>query len=114
LWPTFKEVADVPSQSPVEVDDSRSDTEGGDDTVSPNDDKAADLEGEEEDVDQLLNVIGPEPKAKKEVYTWEVLRKQIKDDLVKEYRKNKICTNQLYLEKLRNTPYQRDGLHHHK
>jgi hypothetical protein len=50
-WPTFEELADVPSQSPVEVDGSGSDTEGGDDTASLNDDKVADSEGEEEDVD---------------------------------------------------------------
>src|SRR6266851_10057608 len=83
LQPAFEEVADVPSQSPVEVDDSRSDTEGGDDTVSLNDDEAADSEGEEENVDRLLDVVGPDPKAKEEVHTWEVLCKQIKDDLVK-------------------------------
>ncbi len=41
----------MPSQSPVEADDSRSNAKGGDNTVSLNDDKAADSEGEEEDVD---------------------------------------------------------------
>ena len=44
-------VANVPSQSPMEVDGSRSDTKGGDDAVSPNDDEVADSEGEKEDVD---------------------------------------------------------------
>jgi len=43
----------------------------------------------------LLDVVGPEPKAKEEVCTWEVLHEQIKDNLVKEHGKNKIHTNQL-------------------
>ena len=79
----------------MEADDSGSDAEGGDDAASPNDDEAADSEGEEENVDQLLDVVGPDPKAKEEVHTWEVLCKQIKDDLVKECGKNKKRTNQL-------------------
>ena len=59
----------MPSQSPVEADDSRSNAKGGDNTVSLNDDKAADSEGEEENVDRLLDVVGPDPKAKEEVHT---------------------------------------------
>ena len=39
--------------------------------------------------------MGPELKAKEEVHMWEVLCKQIKDNLAKEHGKNKICTNQL-------------------
>jgi hypothetical protein len=35
-WPAFEEIIDVPSQSPVEVEDSGSDTKSGD-TVSLND-----------------------------------------------------------------------------
>jgi hypothetical protein len=93
--PTFEEIADVPSQSPIEVDDSGSDTEGGDDAVSLNDDEARSSEGEEDDVDQLLDAVVPEPKATDEVYRWEELHKQIKEDLVKEHGTNKKCMNQL-------------------
>jgi hypothetical protein len=93
--PAFEEIADVPSQSPVEVDDSGSDAEGGDDAASLNDDEARSSEGEEEDVDQLLDAVGPEPKATDEVHGWEELRKQIKEDLVKEHGTNKKCMNQL-------------------
>ena len=68
-WPAFEELADVPSQSSVEVDGGGSDTEGGDDTVGLNDDEAADSEGEEEDVDRLLDIVGPKLKVKDEVCT---------------------------------------------
>ena len=85
----------MPSQSPVEVDDDGSDAEGGDDAASLNDDEAADSEGEEEDVDWLLDVVGPEPKAKDEIRGWEELREQIKEDQRKEDGKNKIRMNQL-------------------
>jgi hypothetical protein len=95
LWPAFEELADVPSQSPVEVDDSGSNAEGGDDAASLNDDEVADSEGEEEDVDQLLDIVGPELKAKDEVHTWEELCEQIKDDLIKADGKNKIYMNKL-------------------
>jgi hypothetical protein len=93
--PTFEEIADVPSQSPVEVDDSGSDAKGGDDAASLNDDKARSSEGEEEDVDQLLDAVGPELKATDEVHGWEELREQIKEDLVKEHGTNKKHMNQL-------------------
>ncbi len=59
----------MPSQSSVEVDGGGSDTEGGDDTVGLNDDEAADSEGEEEDVDRLLDIVGPKLKVKDEVCT---------------------------------------------
>jgi hypothetical protein len=95
LWPTFEELADVPSQSPMEVDGSGSDTKGGDDAASLNDDEVADSEGEEEDVDRLLNIVGPKLKAKDEVRTWEELREPIKDDLIKADGKNKIYMNKL-------------------
>ena len=84
----------MPSQSPVEADDG-SDAEGGDNAASLNDDEVADSEGEEEDVNQLLDVVGPDLKAKEEVCIWKVLHEQIKDDLVKECGKNKICMNKL-------------------
>ena len=81
------------SQSPVEVDDNGSDAEGGDNAVSLNDDEAADSEGEEEDIDRLLDVVGLELKAKDEVRMWEELYEQIKEDLIKEHGKNKIHMN---------------------
>jgi hypothetical protein len=73
----------------VEVDNSGSNAEGGDDAASLNDDKARSSEGEEEDVDQLLDAVGPEPKVTDEVRGWEELCEQIKEDLVKEHGTNK-------------------------
>jgi hypothetical protein len=43
----------------------------------------------------LLDVVGPELKAKDEVHTWEELHKQIKDNLMKADGKNKIYMNKL-------------------
>jgi hypothetical protein len=104
--PTFEEIVDVPS--PVEVEDSGSDTEGGDDAASlsdqldsPQDDEANGSE-EEEDVDMLLDAVGSELKAKEEVHGWKELRKQIKDDILKAYRENKMRTWANQLTILRN------------
>jgi hypothetical protein len=106
-WPTFEEIVDVPS--PVEVEDSGSDTEGGDNAVSlsdqlnsPQDDEANGSEEEEEDVDMLLDAAGSEPKAKEEVHRWKELREQIKDDILKAYRENKMHTQANQLTILRN------------
>jgi hypothetical protein len=69
----------------VEVEDSGSDAKSGD-AVSlndqldgPKDDEATGSEGEEEDVDLLLDaVLGPELKVRDEVRGWEELCGQIK------------------------------------
>jgi hypothetical protein len=104
--PTFEEIVDVPS--PVEVEDSGSDTEGGDDAASLSDqldslqDDKANGSEEEEDVDMLLDAVGSELKAKEEVHGWKELRKQIKDDILKAYRENKMCTWANQLTILRN------------
>ena len=105
--PAFEEIVNVPS--PVEVEDSGSDAKGGDDAASLSDqldglqdDKANESEEEEEDVDMLLDAVGSEPKAKEEVCGWTELRKQIKDDLLKAYRENKMCTWANQLTILRN------------
>ena len=72
----------------MELDESGSNGEHGDDTASlndqldgPEDDDAISSEGEEEDTDLLLDAMGLEPKAKDDVRSWEELHKQIKDDL---------------------------------
>jgi hypothetical protein len=99
----------VPSQSPVEVEDSGSDAESGaavslnDQLDGPKDDEATGSEGEEEDVDLLLDAApGPEPKARDEVRGWEELREQIKEDLVEAYKGNKTRTRANQLTILRN------------
>ncbi len=106
--PTFEEIVDVPS--PVEVEDSESNAEGGDDASSlsnqldgPQDDEANGSEEEEEDVDMLLDAAGSELKAKEEICGWKELCKQIKDNLLKAYReKNKMCIRANQLTILRN------------
>src|SRR6266851_6548890 len=105
--PTFEEIVDVPS--PVEVEDSESNAEGGDDASSlsnqldgPQDDEANGSEEEEEDVDMLLDAAGSELKAKEEVYGWKELHEQIKDNLLKAYRENKTHTQVNQLTILRN------------
>ncbi len=72
----------------MELDESGSNGEHGDDTASLNDqldgpenDDAIGSEGEEEDTDLLLDAVGLEPKVKDDVRSWEELREQIKDDL---------------------------------
>ncbi len=99
LWPAFEEIVDVPSQSPVEVEDSGSDAESGD-AVSlndqldgPKDDEATGSERKEENVDLLLDAVpGPKLKAKDEIHRWEELCKQIKEDLLEAYKGNKTHT----------------------
>jgi len=90
--------------SPVEVEDSGSDAKGGDNVASlsnqldsPQDDEVNGSEEEEEDVDMLLDAVGSELKVKEEVCGWKELREQIKDNILKAYRENKMCTwvNQL-------------------
>jgi hypothetical protein len=105
--PAFEEIVDAPS--PVEVEDSGSDAEGGNDAASlsdqldsPQDDEANGSEEEEEDVDMLLDAAGSEPKAKEEVRGWNELREQIKDDILKAYRENKTRTRANQLTILRN------------
>jgi len=98
-WPAFEEIVDVQSQSPVEVEDSGSDAKSGD-TVSlndqldsPKDDEVTGSDGEEEDIDLLLDAVpGPELKVKDEIHGWEELRKQIKEDLLEAYKGNKTHT----------------------
>jgi len=75
LQPTFEEIVNVPSQSPVEVEDSGSDAESGDAVSlndqlnSPKDDEVTGSEGEKDDVDLLLDAaLGPEPKVKDEIH----------------------------------------------
>jgi hypothetical protein len=93
----------------VEVEDSGSDAKGGDDTASlsdqldgSQDDEANESEEEEEDVDMLLNAIGSELKAKEEVRGWTELCEQIKDNLLRAYRENKMRTQANQLTILRN------------
>jgi hypothetical protein len=69
----------------------------------PKDDEATGSEGEEEDVDLLLDAApGPSPKARNEVRGWEELCEQIKEDLLEAYKGNKTCTQVNQLTILRN------------
>ena len=86
------EAHNLPRQSPVELVESGSDAEHGDDMASLNDqldgpqdddvdDDTISSEGEEEDTDLLLDAVVSEPKVKEDVRSWKELCKQLKDDL---------------------------------
>ncbi len=57
------------------------------------DDEGTRSEAEENDIDNMLDAMGSEPKVKDEVRGWEELREQIKDDQRKGYREHKSLTH---------------------
>ena len=92
----------------MELVESGSDAEHGDDMASLNDqldgpqdddvdDDTISSEGEEEDTDLLLDAMVSEPKAKEDVRSWKELCKQLKDDLHRGHKKHTphAYTNQL-------------------
>jgi hypothetical protein len=66
------------------------------------DDEVTCLEGEEDDIDYLLNATGSEPKGKEEVCGWEELQEQIKEDQRRAHKEHKPLTYMNQLMILRN------------
>jgi hypothetical protein len=66
------------------------------------DDEATHSEGEEQNIDYMLDTTGTEPKAKDEVRGWIELCKQIKDDQRQGHRQNKSLTHMNQLSIVRN------------
>jgi hypothetical protein len=66
------------------------------------DDEATRSEGEEEDINNMLDTTGSEPKAKDEVRGWIELREQIKDNQWQGHRQNKSLTHMNQLTIVRN------------
>jgi len=69
---------------------------------SPQDDEGTHSEAEKDDINDMLDAIGSEPKAKDEVCGWEELREQIKDDQRKGHREHRSLTHMNQLAILRN------------
>jgi hypothetical protein len=66
------------------------------------DDEATHSEGEEQDIDDMLDAAGTKPKVKDEVYGWIELCEQIKDDQQQGHRQNKSLTHMNQLSIVRN------------
>jgi len=66
------------------------------------DNEATQSEGKKNDIDDVFDATGFEPKAKDKVHGWEELREQIKEDLRKGHRAHKPLSQMNQLTILRN------------
>ena len=81
--------------SPMGLDEGGSGLDGDDDISDSSYEVGS--RGKEDDMDNFMDISSAEPKAKKDIHSWEELQKQLKSDWVEGQKKNEMPT---YLNKL--------------